>query len=53
MSRNREISKSPVAGQLEDILRQEGVEPALAGSASAQDALDQANDSAQDAIDMF
>lgn len=53
VSRNREISKSPVAGQLEDILRQEGVEPALAGSASAQDALDQANDSAQDAIDMF
>lgn len=53
VSRNREISRSPVAGQLEDILRQEGLEPALSGNASAQDALDQANDAAQDAIDMF
>jgi ABC-type glycerol-3-phosphate transport system substrate-binding protein len=31
----------------------EGVEPALRGEMSAQDALDQANQSAQDAIDSF
>lgn len=53
VSNNREISRSPVAGQLVDILRQDGVEPALGGSLSAQDALDQANTAAQDAIDMF
>ena len=53
VSRNREIAKSPVAGQLVDILRQDGVEPALGGNTSAQDALDQANTAAQDAIDMF
>lgn len=53
VSRNREISRSPVAGQLVDILRQDGVEPALGGSLSAEDALDQANTAAQDAIDMF
>lgn len=53
VSRNREISNSPVAGQLQDILRQDGVEPALGGNMSAQDALDQANEAAQDAIDMF
>jgi ABC-type glycerol-3-phosphate transport system substrate-binding protein len=50
---NREIGKSPVAGQLEDIMADEGVEPALGGEISAQDALDQANQSAQDAIDSF
>jgi ABC-type glycerol-3-phosphate transport system substrate-binding protein len=52
-SRNREIGKSPVAGQLEDVMANEGVEPALSGDMSAQDALDQANQSAQDAIDSF
>ena len=50
---NREIGKSPVAGQLEDIMADEGVEPALGGEMSAQDALEQANLSAQDAIDSF
>ena len=50
-SQNREISKSPVAGQLEDIMADEGMAPALSGDMSAQDALDQANQSAQDAID--
>jgi hypothetical protein len=50
---NREIGKSPVAGQLEDIMADEGVEPALGGEISAQDALNQANQSAQDAIDSF
>jgi multiple sugar transport system substrate-binding protein len=50
-SQNREIGKSPVAGQLEDIMADEGVEPALRGEMSAADALDQANQSAQDAID--
>jgi multiple sugar transport system substrate-binding protein len=50
---NREIGKSPVAGQLEDIMAAEGVEPAMRGEASAQEALDQANQSAQDAIDSF
>jgi ABC-type glycerol-3-phosphate transport system substrate-binding protein len=53
VSEGREISKSPVAGQLQDILRQDGVEPALSGSMPAQDALDQANEAAQDAIDSF
>ncbi len=52
-SRNREIGKSPVAGQLEDVMANDGVEPALSGDMSAQDALDQANQSAQDAIDSF
>ncbi len=50
---NRDIGRSPVAGQLEDIMADEGVEPALRGEMSAQDALDQANQSAQDAIDSF
>lgn len=50
---NRDIGRSPVAGQLEDIMAAEGVEPALRGEVSAQDALDQANQSAQDAIDSF
>ncbi len=53
VSQSREISKSPVAGQLQDILRQDGIEPALSGNMPAQDALDQANDAAQDAIDSF
>jgi len=52
-SQNREIGKSPVAGQLEDIMADEGMEPALNGEMEPQDALDQANQSAQDAIDSF
>ncbi len=52
-SENREISKSPVAGQLDDLMAKEGVEPALRKKSSAQDSLDQANTDAQDAIDSF
>ncbi|HWV22627.1 MAG TPA: ABC transporter substrate-binding protein [Thermomicrobiales bacterium] len=52
-SHAREIGKSPVAGQLDDIMLANGVKPALAGSSSPQDALDDANQQAQDAIDMF
>lgn len=52
-STNREIGRSPVAGQLEDIMADEAVEPALGGEVSARDALEQANQSAQDAIDSF
>jgi len=52
-SESREISKSPVAGQLEDIMLADGIKPALSGSASPQDALDTANQNAQDAIDSF
>jgi hypothetical protein len=49
---NREIGRSPVAGQLEDIMADEAVEPALGGT-DAREALEQANQSAQDAIDSF
>lgn len=52
-SKARDISRSPVAGQLDDILLSDGIKPALSGEASAQDALDQANQNAQDAIDSF
>lgn len=52
-SEPREIAKSPVAGQLEDIMLADGIKPALSGSASPQDALDSANQNAQDAIDSF
>jgi multiple sugar transport system substrate-binding protein len=51
-STNREIGRSPVAGQLEDIMADEAVEPALGGT-DAREALEQANQSAQDAIDSF
>ena len=51
-SENRQIGRSPVAGQLEDIMADEGVEPALGGT-DAREALEQANQSAQDAIDSF
>lgn len=50
---NRDIGRSPVAGQLDDIMQSEGVEPAFGGQASAQEALDQADQSAQDAIESF
>lgn len=49
----RELYRSPVGGQLEDIMLEEAIKPTMSGSASAQDALDTANQSAQDAIDMF
>jgi len=50
---NRDISRSPVAGQLDDIMQNEGIEPAFGGQASPEEALDQADQSAQDAIDSF
>lgn len=52
-SPNRPVANSPVGGQLQDILTQDGVLPALRGELSAEDALTQANDAAQDAIDSF
>lgn len=52
-SQSRQIGKSPVAGQLDDLLLNDGLKPALSGSKSPQDALDDANQEAQDAIDMF
>jgi ABC-type glycerol-3-phosphate transport system substrate-binding protein len=52
-STQRELYRSPVGGQLEDIILADAIKPALAGSESAQDALDNANQAAQDAIDMF
>ncbi|HEV2066513.1 MAG TPA: ABC transporter substrate-binding protein [Thermomicrobiales bacterium] len=53
VSENREIAKSPVAGQLDDIMQNEGVEPALRGQSSAEEALTTADESAQNAIDSF
>ena len=53
VSERVEIGKSPVGGQLNDIMLNDGVEPALRGSASPQEALDTADQNAQDAIDMF
>jgi multiple sugar transport system substrate-binding protein len=52
-SRQRELYRSPVGGQLEDIILADGIKPALSGESSAQDALDNANSNAQDAIDNF
>lgn len=52
-SRQRELYLSPVGGQLEDILNQDGVRPALSGSMSAEDSLSDADQLAQDAIDGF
>lgn len=51
-SENRQIAGSPVAGQLDDIMQQDGVEPALRGTDPAE-ALETANQNAQDAIDGF
>lgn len=52
-SSSLEISKSPVGGQLADIMLNVGTKPAVNGSKSAKDALDDANSQAQDAIDSF
>jgi multiple sugar transport system substrate-binding protein len=49
----RELYRSPVGGQLEDIILADAIKPALSGSETPQDALDTANQNAQDAIDMF
>ena len=50
-SKSRAITKSPAAAQLDDILTNDGVKPALSKAKSPQDALDAANANAQDAID--
>ncbi len=50
---SREISRSPAGGQLEPIMLNDGIIPALSGEQSAQDALDTANDAAQSEIDFL
>jgi multiple sugar transport system substrate-binding protein len=50
-SHYRQIANSEVGGQLDQIMQDEGVIPALAGEKSAEDALNDANAAAQDAID--
>ena len=52
-SANREISNSPVGNQLHDAMMQQGVMPALRGERSPQEALTQADQTAQAAIDAF
>jgi multiple sugar transport system substrate-binding protein len=52
-STQRELYLSPVGGQIEGIILDNGIKPALSGSMNAQEALDDANDLAQEAIDMF
>lgn len=52
-STQRELYRSPVGGQIEDIILEDGIRPALSGNATPQEALDTANDLAQEAIDMF
>jgi multiple sugar transport system substrate-binding protein len=50
-SHYRQIAKSTVGGQLDQVMTDEGVVPALNGDKSAEDALKTANDAAQEAID--
>ena len=50
-SHNREIANSPAAVALEEALQQEGVMPALRKSKEPQEALEDADTAAQDAID--
>lgn len=52
-STQRELYLSPVGGQLEEILLENGIKPAMSGSMTPQESLDDANDLAQEAIDMF
>jgi hypothetical protein len=47
----RPIAKSPASQQLDDIMRQDGVMPALRKDESPEDALKTADQNAQDAID--
>ena len=51
VSSYRQIAKSTVGGQLDQIMQTEGVAPALSGEKSAQEALDDADAAAQDEID--
>jgi multiple sugar transport system substrate-binding protein len=50
-SQNRPISRSAASAQIDDILLNDGVKPALSKSKPPKDALDDANKEAQDAID--
>ena len=52
-SKQRELYRSPVGGQLDQILLNDGIKPAFEGSGEPQDTLDTANQNAQDAIDNF
>ncbi len=52
-SPNREIASSPVGKQLDDIMQQDGVLPALRGEKPAAEVLETANQNAQDAINAF
>jgi ABC-type glycerol-3-phosphate transport system substrate-binding protein len=52
-SETRQISNSPVSNQLNDIMDQTGVDPALRKEKSPQDALDEATTKAQEAVDTF
>jgi len=45
------VSKTSVSAQLQDIMQQDGVNPALQGDESAGDSLKDANQAAQEAID--
>jgi multiple sugar transport system substrate-binding protein len=47
----RPVSKSPAGKQLQDILKQDGIMPALRGERSPEDALKNADEEAQSAID--
>jgi ABC-type glycerol-3-phosphate transport system substrate-binding protein len=50
-SHYRAIARSPAASQLDQIMMNEGVSPALAGERSPQEALDTADEVAQEEID--
>lgn len=52
-SETRQISNSPVSNQLNDIMDQTGVDPALRKEKSPQEALDEATTKAQEAVDTF
>ena len=51
-SRQRELYRSPVGGQLDQILLNDGIKPAFEGT-DPQEALDTANENAQAEIDNF
>jgi multiple sugar transport system substrate-binding protein len=51
VSNYRQIARSVVGGQLDQIMQTEGVTPALAGDLSPQEALEQADTIAQEEID--
>jgi len=50
---NRPVSVSPASAQLEDLMTEVAILPALRGETTPEDALTQANDEAQDAVEEF